>query len=157
MSVTWMTTGSINRYMFTASYDKLYFPSQIMWEHSLIFWNFASSWLTHTVFSPMWTLSSFIIKVCVILKNIFASFPCVGCVDMTNNQWLKWTHNYNCSLLVILFKSIQVNKGPDILPAQSSQLDLQQKSTSSVTWINVVSMWPRSHNCIPLTSDSYPR
>ena len=82
-------------YIKIASYDKLYFPNQIMWEHSLIFWNSASSWLTHTVFPLIWTPSSFIIKVCAILKQVLLCFHVLNLSMQQMNQWLYQTHNYN--------------------------------------------------------------
>ena len=71
------------------------------------------------------------------------------------------------------FKPVQANKSPTKSPVQSLPLDLQQKSTLSVSCKNVVLMWHnfgdqfllwlnndllfRSHSCMRSTSDLYPK
>ena len=63
------------------------------------------------------------------------------------NQWIKWTQlqliPFSLTMFVISCKSVKVNKGPTISAVKSSQLDLQEKSTTSATHKNVVSMWPK--------------
>ena len=103
-----------------------------MSECSLIFWNYAFSWLTHTVFPPVWTSSSLIIKVCAILKNVLFHFHVVGVLMWQMNQWLNGLIITIDSSFIdsSLFRWIKVQ------PLQ--QYNFKQKTTSSFTCKNVV-------------------